>query len=387
MKKLILSLGMILTLSFGDTLEEGKTAYYKKDYATAIKIYEQLANQGNAEAQYEIGSMYQLGDGVQNDNKKANHWYEKAANQGHIDAQFYLGENYFSGYGIPKDFKKAIYWYEKAANLGRIDAQNKLGNIYNHIIAASRTSIPKDLKKAIYWHEKAAVQYDNNFYRIYGLNSMAELMEIYSSHDSEEKDLEKAFSLYEVHCNSYSRNDNINKSCEKMKKIAYKINNPEFEQAEKLAKKGKATDQYNLGQLYYKEKNIKEALYWFEQAANQGYAKAQFNMGVIYDKQKDTQKAFYWTEKAANQGLSVAQFNLGLTYLDDKNKSENPEKAFYWMEKAANQGDLDAMNYLGLMYKKGYGVNQNYTKASEWYKKACHKGNSNGCENYKKSLN
>ncbi len=108
---------------------------------------------------------------------------------------------------------------------------------------------------------------------------------------------------------------------------------------------------------------------------------------VIYDKQKDTQKSFYWYEKAANQGLSVAQFNLGLTYLDTKNRTENPEKAFYWMGKAANQGDLDAMNYLGLMYKKGYGVKQNYTKASEWYKKACQNGNSHGCENYKKLHN
>ena len=180
-------------------------------------------------------------------------------------------------------------------------------------------------------------------------------MDIYSNDDFEEKNLEKAFSFYKIICNSRSLDDTINTSCERMKKIANQISNPEFEQAEKLAKKGKATYQYNLG--------------------------------VIYDKQKDTQKSFYWYEKAANQGLSVAQFNLGLTYLDTKNRTENPEKAFYWMGKAANQGDLDAMNYLGLMYKKGYGVNQNYTKASEWYKKACQKGNSHGCENYKKLHN
>ncbi len=270
MKKLILSLVVIVTLSFGATLEDARIAYNKKDFATAIKIYELLANQGNMEAQYELALVYYAGEGIERDLQKADKWSRKSAEQGNLDA-----------------FTLTV----------------------------------------IIFHEN-------------------------SQKNSQDKEVTK-----------------------------------KFEQAEKLAKKGKATDQYNLGQLYYKDKNIKEALYWFEQAANQGYAKAQYNLGVIYDKQKDTQKAFYWTEKAANQGLSVAQFNLGLTYLDTKNKSENPEKAFYWMEKAANQGDLDAMNYLGLMYKKGYGVNQNYTKASEWYKKACQKGNSNGCENYKKLLN
>lgn len=369
--------------------KEGCTSYQRlKKENIKFEEYQKLANQGNAKAQEEIGFMYQQGEGVQKDLKKANYWYEKAANQGLELAQNWLGINYLYGWGIQKDLKKAIYWCEKSANQGDIIRQKELGDIYYYRWGG----IQKDFKKAIYWYEKAAVQYDDSskpssYKNLTALIAVARMMDIYSNDDFEEKNLEKAFSFYKIICNSRSLDDTINTSCERMKKIANQISNPEFEQAEKLAKKGKAIDQYNLGLLYYKEKNIKEAFYWFEQAAKQGYANAQYNLGVIYDKQKDTQKSFYWYEKAANQGLSVAQFNLGLTYLDTKNKTENPEKAFYWMGKAANQGDLDAMNYLGLMYKKGYGVNQNYTKASEWYKKACQKGNSHGCENYKKLHN
>ena len=42
-----------------------------------------LANQGDAKAQYSLGSIYDEGDGVPEDNTKAIMWYTKAANQGH----------------------------------------------------------------------------------------------------------------------------------------------------------------------------------------------------------------------------------------------------------------------------------------------------------------
>ena len=50
--------------------------------------------------------------------KKAIEWYEKAAEQGDAEAQYNLGVMYENGQGVDVNYKKAIEWYEKAAEQG-----------------------------------------------------------------------------------------------------------------------------------------------------------------------------------------------------------------------------------------------------------------------------
>jgi len=57
---------------------------------------------------------------------------QSKADQGDTDAQFNLGLLYYSGVGTPQDSKKAVYWLTKAAEQGHITAQYKLGNLYLH---------------------------------------------------------------------------------------------------------------------------------------------------------------------------------------------------------------------------------------------------------------
>jgi TPR repeat protein len=54
-------------------------AYDKQDYAAALKEWEPLAKQGNADAQNNLGTMYANGKGVLKDDKQAASWYQKAA--------------------------------------------------------------------------------------------------------------------------------------------------------------------------------------------------------------------------------------------------------------------------------------------------------------------
>ena len=54
---------------------------------TVVRLWEGAAEQGLAEAQHNLGLMYEHGDGVDLDYKKALEWYEKAAEQGHAQAQ------------------------------------------------------------------------------------------------------------------------------------------------------------------------------------------------------------------------------------------------------------------------------------------------------------
>jgi len=75
----------------------------------------ELAKQGDASAQYNLGLMYDAGRGVQQDDKTAVMWYTKAAEQGDADAQSILGFMYASGQGVQQNDKTAVIWYTKAA--------------------------------------------------------------------------------------------------------------------------------------------------------------------------------------------------------------------------------------------------------------------------------
>lgn len=88
------------------------------------------AEQGFANAQYILGSCYDLGSGVPKDHAEAVKWFRKAADQGSADAQFSLGDCYYKGEGVLKDYAEAAKWFRKAAEQGDADAQNNLGNAY-----------------------------------------------------------------------------------------------------------------------------------------------------------------------------------------------------------------------------------------------------------------
>jgi TPR repeat protein len=74
------------------------------------------AEQGDAEAQFNLGNCYRFRKGISIDNEKAAYWYTKAAEQGNDGAQFYLFECYQFGSGVPKDYEKAAYWLNKWNN-------------------------------------------------------------------------------------------------------------------------------------------------------------------------------------------------------------------------------------------------------------------------------
>jgi uncharacterized protein len=68
----------------------------------------QKAEQGDAEAQYELGKMYYNAKGVKIDHVEAIKWYLKAAEQGYVDAQYELGFCYELGFGVTKDEREAL---------------------------------------------------------------------------------------------------------------------------------------------------------------------------------------------------------------------------------------------------------------------------------------
>ena len=98
--------------------QAGVDAYKREDYATALREWRPLAEQGHATVQYNLGLLYQNGLGVDRDYAQARQWYEKAAAQGDAGAQTNLGWLYEIGQGVPQDYVQAHKWYNLAAANG-----------------------------------------------------------------------------------------------------------------------------------------------------------------------------------------------------------------------------------------------------------------------------
>jgi uncharacterized protein len=149
-----ISAGIVFALSFAapvaaDSLEQAVAAYRLADYATALRVYHSLAEQGLAVAQFNLGLMYDLGQGVVQNYPEAVKWYRLAADQGRDDAQYQLGHLYYK----QDNYAEAAKWFQLAADQGRADAQSNLGTMY-----AEGEGVPQDFVVALMWFSMAAAQ-------------------------------------------------------------------------------------------------------------------------------------------------------------------------------------------------------------------------------------
>ena len=135
--------------------DEGMAAYERGDYATALKEFRPLAEQGNADGQFNLGLMYDLGRGVTQSYAEAWKWYRLAAEQGNAEAQNNLGYMFDNGEGVPQDYAEALKWYRKAAEQGDAVGQYNLGLMYG-----KGKGVPQDYVQAHMWFNLAAKQGD-----------------------------------------------------------------------------------------------------------------------------------------------------------------------------------------------------------------------------------
>ena len=100
-----------------------------KDTTEAVKWWRLAAEQGNAPAQFVLGSMYHIGEGVPKDDAEAVKWFRLAAEQGDAAAQSTLGVRYHKGEGLPKDLVQAHVWLNLSGVSGNDRAKNKLAMV------------------------------------------------------------------------------------------------------------------------------------------------------------------------------------------------------------------------------------------------------------------
>lgn len=168
---------------------------------------------------------------------------------------------------------------------------------------------------------------------------------------------------------------------------------------------------------YYEKHDMKQAIYWFEQAAQKGNKDAQTMIAGAYldgmpGVEVNPQKAAYWCEKSANNGDPIGQLLYGYCFARGEGKPHDMQQAIFWWKKSAAQNNVDsqwnlvqcyysgdgvtkdmsqaaiwarrasenghavAQQVLGYMYEQGNGVSQNYSLAVQWYQKSINQGYS-----------
>jgi TPR repeat protein len=113
-----LMLATVMRAAVAGPLEDAEAAHGRKDYATALRLFRSLADQGDAAAQSRLGLMYENGQSVPQDYAEAVLWYRRAADQGFKGAQWLLGIMYQTGDGVRQDYVQAHMWFNLSAAQG-----------------------------------------------------------------------------------------------------------------------------------------------------------------------------------------------------------------------------------------------------------------------------
>src|SRR5438046_1333581 len=132
-------------------LQDAQAAIDRKDYGTALRMVQPLAQKGDPAAQSLLGSMHALGHGVPQSYSESTNWFRKAAAQNFAEGQYQLGMAYLLGQGTPQNNTEALNWLRKAAEQGHPDAQTNLGMMY-----AKGQGVKRSQTEAFSWFRKGA---------------------------------------------------------------------------------------------------------------------------------------------------------------------------------------------------------------------------------------
>ena len=153
-----------------------------------------------------------------------------------------------------------------------------------------------------------------------------------------------------------------------------------LEEFRRLAKKGHAGAQFNLGLMYHQglgvKKDYAEARRLYRIAAKEGNPVAANNVGMMYKLghgvEKDNLEAVRWFRKAAEK-TAIGKNNLAAMYLTGAGVLTDYEQALRLFRAAAVTGHGKSQYDLALMYDKGIGTEKDAEEAERWMRKAANR--------------
>jgi TPR repeat protein len=206
---------------------EAIAAYNIGNFTPAAASFRLAAEQGHAESQYILSTMYDEGQGVTLDHAQAAHWERLAADQGHAYAQANLSFRYYTA----GNFAEAFAWCQRAAYSQLPWAQYNLGLMYR-----KGEGVAQSNAEAAHWYRLAAAQ---NF-----AEAQQKLAELYYTGQGVALDFAQAVTWYR-----------------------------------KAADGGDAEAQFQLAHLYDLGQGVEhdytQSRYWYRKAAEQGHEQAK----------------------------------------------------------------------------------------------------------------
>ena len=447
MKKICLLLVFCLVLSACSAFAEGTAetatlveqawaAMEAKDYETAVPLLQKAADLGVILAQYKLGEMYQLGDGVEQDYDKAFHYYKLAADQDVPEALTAVGYFYGQGLGTEQNLDEMLKYYNRAAEMGEPMAQFNLGCCYRdgtgvkqdygkmheyYRLAVEKGNADAQFNLGYAYQVGLGVEPDyNEAYRLYQLSAdqgfpvaMFAVGDCCFLGNGVEKDLAAAAEWYRKSLDAGYVPDETDRA--HMKEVlgteapgteapgteapAAEMTPEELYQAGKAAYDAgdyaKAMEYYrraadagsadglrSIGNLYANGEGVevdpKKAREYYDLAAAQGDAKSFYNIAILYQygegERQDTGKAVEYYLKSGEMGFADAWTALAYIYQYGDGVEPDIGKAVEYWQKAADLGDTSVYAVLADLYYSGAGVEQDYARAAEYWQKAADLG-------------
>lgn len=375
---------------------------FRKTDKNSLETLQQRVEQGDAEAMYQLGRFYHIGEVVEADYDKAMTLYHRANALGYPLAANNIGALY-DDMGEPE---KSVEWFEQGIRQGDKRATINLGRFYLLGIG-----VEQDTFKGMQMLEK----YDNDGLASYLLAlvydgvigykvpiNYPKALEYYLLAEKNKQDLinEDLMTLYNNLGTLYNAHEDIPTNYVEAQKYLTKA-----------AEMGLPHAMYGLANLHGFKGDKKQAFKWYLKAAENGLIDAYYYVGNAYKRgegvQQDSQKALKWLELAAEYQMRNAAWELAEIYQEGVgNVPQNLEKAqeFYLLAKEsgdnversmqqlqsrlavrddfdallerAKEGNLEAQNDLAIAYVRGDEIEQNYEEAFKWYKAAAEQGDA-----------
>ena len=326
--------------------EENNQAEEVVNYSElSIDELEVLGYDGDVEAQYRLGQLYEYGsDDIDQDFDLAREWYERAAKQGNADALTALGYFYLNGCGVETSLDQAADYFQQAISLGSTEANAGLA------------------RACLNGYGDPAQQGQMAF--------------SYASVSEQAGDLDGICLMGYLYEQGIGCGQNYEQAIEYYQRV---LETEEPELTDEYAWNEAAT---RLGIMYIEgngvETDERQALSYFEMAADRGYRMAQYSVGVIYENgygvDVDYGEAMRWYQLAADQGYAPALNQIGYLYFNGYGVDVDYEEAAYYQKLSAMYGYGPAQLNLGYLYEYGYGVEQDYSVAMAYYQMAADQG-------------
>lgn len=313
--------------------------YYEDGDACCVKLFEELANEGDIDAIDMLGNWY-YDKKKGNDVKRAFLWVQKQVAAGDMYAGTILGRFYADGIGTQKDLQKAAECYKYAAEQNEPLGMRRLGRCYQ-----DGNGVEKDEEKAAAWYKKAFMWY-RKAAESGDVKAMKELAKCYLGTLGVEEDAKKAV---------FWRN--------------------------KAATMGDVEAMMDLAAHYQSacgvEQDVDKTLFWYQKAAEMGNAHAMLQAGLCLQDEGRYEEARDWYEKVAEietEGLEetkgFALDLLGQMYLNGCLGLGQEAVAVYYFDKAADLNWEQGLYHLGECYEFGRGVEKNRKYAKRLYERA-----------------